>query len=106
MKRTIVGLAAALSLALAAPAFAVEGTQPSAGTPPNFEQMKADHLKKIDDRINSLQAEKVCVQAAKSQDDLRTCRSKHKSEMKEHHGEMRKRGGPGGPGGQNPPQYK
>jgi hypothetical protein len=106
MKRAVIALVAALSLVLAVSAFAIEGTQPPKETVPNFEQMKADHLKKLEERITSLQQEKTCVQAAKNQDDLIACRSKHKAEMKEHRDEMRKRGGPGGPGGQVPPQFK
>ena len=106
MKRAVIAVAAALSLIFAGLAFAVEGIQPSAGTALNFEQLKADHLKKLEERMSSLQQEKTCVQAAKSQDDLWACRSKHKAEMKEHHDWMRKGGGPGGPGGQVPPQSK
>jgi hypothetical protein len=81
----------------------IEGSQPTKETGPNFEQMKADHLKILDERMNSLQQEKTCVQAAKNKDDLRACRSKHKAEMKEHRDDMRKRIGPGG---QIPPQVK
>jgi hypothetical protein len=99
MKRAVIAVAAVLSLVFAVPAFAVEGIRPSTGTVPDFEQMKADHLKRLDDRINSLQEEKACAQAAKNQDDLRACRPKYKAEM-------RKRGGTGGPGGQVPPQIK
>ncbi len=106
MKRVVIAVAAVLSLVFTVPAFAVEGNQPPAGTVPNFEQIKADHLKRLGDRINSLQEEKVCAQAAKNQDDLKACWSKHKGEMKEQRDEMRKRGGPGGPGGQIPPQVK
>jgi hypothetical protein len=106
MKRGVIAVVAVLSLVFAVPAFAVEGIQPSAGTVPDFEQMKTDHLKRLDDRINSLQEEKACVQAAKNKDDIRVCRSKHKVEMRGHGDEMRKRGGPGGPGGQVPPQVK
>jgi len=83
-----------------------EVSQPTKQTSPNFEQMKADHLKKLDERINSLQQEKVCVQSAKNQDDLKACWAKHKAEMEKHRDEMRKRVGPGGPGGQIPPQGK
>jgi hypothetical protein len=82
----------ALSLVLAVSAFAIEGSQPTA---PNFEQMKADHLKKIDDRMNSLTEEKVCVQAAKNQEELKACWMKHRSEMQQHRDDMRMRGGPG-----------
>ena len=84
----------------------IEGSQPMKEAGPNFEQMKADHLKLLDERINSLQQEKACVQAAKNQDDLKTCWSKHKAEMEKRRDDMRKRGGPGGPGGQIPPQGK
>jgi hypothetical protein len=113
MKRAIVSVAALLSLALAAPAFAAEETQPSAGTTQpstgagaNFEQRKADHLKKLDDRINSLQGEKTCVQSAKNSDELRACRMKHKSWMKDRRNGMGKRGGRGSPDGSMPPQVK
>jgi hypothetical protein len=84
----------------------IEGSQPLKETGPNFEQMKAIHLKKLDERMTSLQQEKACVQAAKNQDDLMACRTKHKAEMKEYRDDMRKRIGPGGLGGQVPPQGK
>ena len=102
MKRAVIAVAAVLSLIFAGLAFAAESIQPSAGNAPNFEQMKADHLKRIDDRIKSLQEAKVCTQAAKNQDGLRACWSKHKPEMKKHHDEMRRRGGLGSPDGQGP----
>jgi hypothetical protein len=82
----------------------VEGSLPTKEPGPNFEQMKADHLKILDERMNSLQQEKTCVQAAKNPDDLKACRSKHRSEMKKHRDDMRKGVGPGGPGSQIPPQ--
>jgi hypothetical protein len=84
----------------------IEGSQPTKETIPSFEQMKANHLKILDERINSLQQEKTCVQDAKNQDDLKACRSKHRSDMKKHRDYMRKGVGPGGPGGQVPPQVK
>ena len=102
MKRAAIVAAVVLSLVFAASAFAIEGSEPA----PNFEQIKADHLKKLDDRMTSLQKEKVCVEAAKNQDDLRACRSKHKAEMTGHGDQMGKRGGHGGPGGPVPPQDK
>jgi hypothetical protein len=106
MKRAVIAVAAVLSLIFAGLAFAVEGIQPSAGTAPTFEQMKADHLKKLDDRINSLQLEKACAQAAKDQDEMRACRSKHKAEMQGHGDDMRQRGGHGGMGAPAPSQVK
>ena len=106
MKRVVIAVVAALSLVLPVSAFAIEGSQSPKETAPNFEQMKADHLKKLEERMSSLQQEKACVQAANNQDGLMACRSKHKAEMREHRDDMRMRGGPGGPGSQVPPQVK
>ncbi len=106
MKRAVIAAAAVLSLVFALTAFAAEDVQPPKETGINFEQMKADHLKKLDVRINSLQEEKTCVQAAKNLEDLMTCRSKHKAEMKGKPDKMRMGGGPYGPGGQVPPPVK
>jgi len=104
MKRVVIAVATALPLMFAVPAFAIEGSQPPRGTAPDFEQTKAYHLKRLDERLNSLQQEKVCVEAAKSQDDLRACRAKHKAEMKGYRGDIKKMRGPGGMGGQIPPE--
>jgi hypothetical protein len=106
MKRVVIAVAAVVLLVFALTAFAVEGVQPPKETGVNFEQMKADHLKKLDGRIDSLQQEKTCAQEAKNHDDLMTCRSKHKAEMKGHHDEMRRGGGPYGPGSQVSPPVK
>jgi hypothetical protein len=106
MKRVVIAVAAVLSLVFAVTVFAVEGNQPSKEAGPSFEQMKDDHLKKLDARMTSLQQEKTCVQAANNQDDLKTCRAKHRAEMQGQPGEMRKRGGPGGLSDQVPPQRK
>ncbi|MDQ7787997.1 MAG: hypothetical protein RDU01_10345 [Thermodesulfovibrionales bacterium] len=105
MKRVVVAVLA-LSLVVAVSAFAVEDTQSPKDTGLNFEQMKTNHMKKLDERTNSLQQEKTCVQAAKNQDDLMGCRSKHKADMKGRHDEMRMRDGSGGPGSAVPPQVK
>ena len=78
MKRVVIAVAAVVSLVFALTAFAVEGVQPPKETSVNFEQMKADHMKKLDGRINDLQQEKTCVEAAKNHADLTTCRSKHR----------------------------
>jgi hypothetical protein len=106
MKRAPIVAAIVLSLVFAVSAFAIEGSEQLGQTAPNFEQMKADHLKKLDDRMTSLKKEKVCVEAAKNQDDLRVCRSAHRADMKENRDDMRKRGGHGGPGGHVPSQDK
>jgi len=104
MKKAVIAGAALLTLVFAVPAFAVDISQPQKGIAPSFDQMKADRMKKIDERMTSLQEEKACVQAAKTQDDLKACWVKHKDEMKEHRGDMKMKGGPGGPGGQMPMQ--
>lgn len=97
MKRTLIA-AALLSLAFAVPAFAVEGSQPSTAPGKTFEERQANILKMIDERITSLQEGKACVQAAKSDSDLKACREKHVSEMKGKRGAMRhERGMMGGP---------
>lgn len=102
MKKAVTAVAALLTLALSVSAFAIEGSQQTE-TGITFEQIKANHLKKLDDRIVSLQQEKTCVQAAKDQADMMACRSKHRDEMKERRDDMRKGKGRGGPGSQVPP---
>ena len=106
MKKTLIAVAL-LSLAFAVPVFAVEGNQPT--TPgKTFEQRQAHILKMIDERMAGLQEGKTCVQAAKSDSDLKACREKHMAEMKGKRGEMRHehgmmdgpQGGMGGPQGQ------
>jgi hypothetical protein len=76
-------IAAAASIIFAAPVLAVDAPQ-SAKTPgPNFEQHKADIVRKIDARIAYRQEEKACVQAAKNHDDLKACRDRFKAEVQE-----------------------
>jgi hypothetical protein len=101
MKRTLCA-AAILVFAVAMPVFANESNQPAKGPAPTFEQRQADILKMLDQRIAAIQEDKACVQAAKSQDDLKVCRQKHHAEMEGMRKEMGPRdghGGPGGPGG-------
>ena len=106
MKRGVIAVAAVLSLVFVVPAFAVDGSQPPTATATNFEQMKADYLKKLDDRMTSLQQEKTCVQAAKVLDDFKACKPKfNKTDMKERRDEMRMKGH-GGPAGEGSPQGK
>jgi hypothetical protein len=42
----------------------------------NFAQRKAETLQRIDQRINNLQTQKSCVQAATNADALKNCRAK------------------------------
>lgn len=84
MKQVVIAVAAALSLVFAVSAFGTDGSQPPQGTAVlNFDQMKANRMKILDERLNRLQEEKTCVQAANTQDDLKACRDKHKVAMKE-----------------------
>ncbi|HTP65070.1 MAG TPA: hypothetical protein VMJ66_06730 [Geobacteraceae bacterium] len=81
MKRTLI--AAAVALFLAAPALADNTAPQPKGPGPNFEQRKAEILKRIDERIARNQEEKACVQAANSPADIKACREKFKSEIQE-----------------------
>ena len=99
MKRTLIAVAASLSLIFASITFAVEDIQPSASTAPDFEKMKADYLKRLETRMSSLQQEKTCIEAAKNQADLKTCRQKNRASMKT-------KGWFGDQGGQVPPIIK
>ncbi len=109
MKREVIA-ALALSLAFALPAFAAESNEPPKGTPPTFEQRKAQYLKNIDERSARLQEEKTCIQAAKSENDFRACRNKFGPPHTPPFGPegppgMARPGGPSGPppkGGQPP----
>ena len=106
MKRVVIAVAAVVSLVFALTAFAVEDVQPPKETGINFEQMKVDHLKKLDERMNSLKQEKTCAQAAKNYDDMMSCRSKHKADMRGYRDEMRKGRGSYGSGAQASPPVK
>lgn len=103
MKRAVIAAAAALTMALAVPALGIEGSQPTKQTGMTLEQMKDNHIKKLDQRITSLQEEKTCVQASKDQTEIRACRSKHRAYMKPQRDEMRKGRGQMGPGSQAAP---
>jgi hypothetical protein len=76
-------IAAAVSILLAAPAFAADNAPQTKGPGPNFEQRKSEILKRIDERIARNQEEKACVQAAQNHNDIKACRDKFKSEFQE-----------------------
>jgi hypothetical protein len=106
MKRALI-VVALLSLVFTVQAFAVDGGTPAAAPGKTFEQRQSNILKMMDERLASLQEAKTCVQAAKSDDDLKACREKHmagmkgkRGEMRHEHGMMGPEGGMGGPGGQ------
>jgi hypothetical protein len=76
-------IAVAVSILLAAPAFAADNAPQPKGPGPNFEQRKSEILKRIDERIARNQEEKACVQAAQNHNDIKACRDKFKSEFQE-----------------------
>jgi hypothetical protein len=76
VKRGMVAAATVLLLTFATPVLAAEEVQPPVNTETNFEQMKADSLKRIDDRIKSLNEEKTCVEGSKSKSELQECARK------------------------------
>ena len=82
-------MAVSVLLLFAASAFAVDAPPPPKGTEPNFEQLKAEIINRIDQRIARNQEEKSCVQSAKSHEDLKACREKVKAEVKEQRHNMR-----------------
>ncbi len=59
---------------------AIAGNNAPAADPitQNFEQTRADTLKRLDDRITLLTNARACVQAAGMQTDLLTCRKKYR----------------------------
>jgi hypothetical protein len=70
-------LAALISLCLAIPAVATDVGGPPQGAPSqDFQQTKAEILKRIDERLARIQQERVCVEAARSHEDARACREK------------------------------
>ena len=99
MRRAAIA-AVVLSLAFAAPVWAAGGGQPPMGPSLNFDERKAEVVKKLNEQMISLQEAKVCIQAAKNHDDMRTCREKHMAEVKQSREGMRKQGRPSGQQGQ------
>ncbi len=90
MKTGVIAVVVVLSLVFVLSVSASEGVQPAQETIVNFDQIKADQLKNIDERIENLQQQKTCVQMAKDQDNLSGCWMKHKAEGKRNRNDMRK----------------
>lgn len=88
MKTAIMIVSASLLFAVSA--FATDAAPQQKGPGPNFEQNKAEILKRIDQRISRNQEEKSCIQAAKNHDDVRACRDKFKAEVQEQRHNMKK----------------
>jgi hypothetical protein len=50
----------------------------ASASPANFEQKKAEQLRRLDQRITNLRDERTCIQEATSQDAIKSCREKFK----------------------------
>lgn len=48
------------------------------GSADNLLQKKTEIIQHIEERISNSQSEKICVQAAQSQEEIRTCRDKYR----------------------------
>ena len=75
-------IAVALTGICVIPAYAADTNTNPQGAGQNIEQKKVEILRHIDQRIANSQAEKVCVQAAKSHDDIKACREKYRPKPK------------------------
>lgn len=73
----VAGMAAVTLLAASASAadMAVQGG--------NFEQKKAEQLKRVDERITHLQEERTCIQSASNHDTLKACHEKFRTEIRQ-----------------------
>jgi hypothetical protein len=101
MKRAVIA-ATVLSLAFALPILAIESNAPtnvpSKKPALTFDQRKTQILKHLEERSTKLQEEKVCVQAAKNDEDLKVCRQKTGPPRGPSlHGRPDGSGSPGGP---------
>ncbi len=73
-------MVAVLALVFVSPLFSAEDATSAKASGANFEQKKADRIKRLDERIARIQGERSCIQMATSRADLKTCREKFKSE--------------------------
>ena len=75
-------IAAVLTGIFVIPAYAADSNTNPQGSGQNIAQKKAEILQHIDQRIANSQSEKVCVQAAKSHDEIKACREKYRPKPK------------------------
>ena len=79
MKTTVLFAAVCTVVTCSFPLYAAGGaTRQGEGQGMSIEQKKSEILQHIDKRIANSQAEKVCISAAKSHDELRACREKYR----------------------------
>ena len=60
-------------------AFNIETGYPASSSATTLEQRKSERLRRMDERISHLQAERACVQAVTTQDGMKNCREQSKS---------------------------
>jgi len=90
-------IAATAVLVLSTPLYSQEQKGMLKGTAPdNFEQRRTGILNSIDQRINSLQEERTCIQAAKSNEDIRSCAEKRRAAAEKAREQRRSQGRPAG----------
>ncbi|MEI6205575.1 MAG: hypothetical protein WCP20_02210 [Desulfuromonadales bacterium] len=65
------------------PAYAADRNTNPQGSGQNIAKKKAEMLQHIDQRIVNSQAEKVCVQAAQTDDSLMACQEKYRPKARE-----------------------
>lgn len=58
--------------------------------PSKFEEIKPQIIAHIDQRISMLQAQKSCIQAATSKEQIKACHAAHKDSVKKMREENRK----------------
>lgn len=82
--------AAIISLMLTGSALAADKPGTKTDGDDNFKTNKELIIKHLDARIEMLQREKACVEAAKTDEDINACREKFREERKEILDKMKK----------------
>ena len=82
MKAKSIGVSFAVALFVIF-AFNLKTGYSASASPTTFDQKKAEQLRRIDTRINHLQGERACVQAATTQDGIKNCRQQLKGDRQQ-----------------------
>jgi hypothetical protein len=82
-----IAIAGAVLLAFSGPVLASEEGKSAA----NFDERKAEILKRIDDQIQRFQESKTCIIAAKNHNEMKACKEKQVMERKKLREEMKRR---------------
>lgn len=82
-------IAALIAGCFAATSFAADTTTGMKGQGLSIDQKKAEITQHIQERIANSQAELTCIQAAQTDDALRTCKEKYRPKPREERRERR-----------------